>query len=184
MDLEAIAFTGDEENVGGINHLEVYLIDRSKLTTIGEPPALDADTPPADFDTLMKIVDPHVPAGASDGFRKITVIPKTGNVESTMAGEDDGKVFNNSFTFHVKTNATKVLGLCRWAKNRDLIALVKEIGGQIRQIGGKEIPARISENTATLGGGGHDGKKHASFVIMDTQAYPAPVYDTSIPEPT
>ena len=101
MDLEAIAFTGDEENVGGINHLEVYLIDRKNLTTVVDPPNLDASTPPADFDELMKIATAHTPA-SGQGFLKIEVIPKTGNVESTLVGEDGGKAFQNNFAFHIK----------------------------------------------------------------------------------
>ena len=182
MNLEAIAFTGDEENVGGINHTELWLIDRDLLDTISEPPKMDADVPPTDFDALMTIDTAHVPATGA-GFRKIMAIPKTGNIESTLAGEDDGKVYNNAFTFQVKTNQAKVLGLLRWAANRNMVVLVKEIGGQIRQIGGKEIPARLMEATASLGGGGHEGKKHAAFTISDTQAYPAPIYSAAIPEP-
>ena len=101
MNLEAIAFTGDEENVGGINHTELWLIDRDLLDTISEPPKMDADVPPASFDALMTIDTAHVPATGA-GFRKIMAIPKTGNIESTLAGEDDGKVYNNAFTFRLK----------------------------------------------------------------------------------
>lgn len=182
MNLEAIAFTGDEENVGGINHTEVYLIDRKELDTVEAPPGLDDDPAPADFDTLMKIASPHVPA-MGKGFLKVEVIPKTGNIESALAGEDGGKGYTNSFSFHVKGNSTKALGLLRWATNREIIALVKEVGGQIRQIGGSEIPAMLSEATSSLGGGTHEGKKHVAFTISDYQAYPAPVYAGAIPEP-
>mgnify|MGYP000132568581 CR=1 FL=1 len=182
MDLEEVGFTGDEENVGGINHTEVYLIDRKHLDTIETPPGLDDDPAPADFDTLMKIGTAHTPA-TGKGFIKIEVISKTGNVESTLAGEDGGKGYNNAFSFQVKGNSTKALGLLRWATNREIIALVKEIGGQIRQIGGSEIPAMLSEATSTLGGGTHEGKKHVAFTVADYQAYPAPVYDTDIPVP-
>lgn len=179
MNLENLAFTGDEEVVGGVNHTEVYLIDRKKLTTISEPPTLDAA---ADLAEAATIAAAHVPE-ANLGFLKLQVIPKTGNVESVLAGEDDGKVYNNSFTFSVKGSSATALGLARAAKNKDLIALVKEIGGQIRQIGGKEIPARLSEATATLGGGAHDGRKMITFVISDTQGYPAPIYNAAIPLP-
>lgn len=182
MNLEAISFTGDEENVGGINHSEVWLIDRKLLDTVQSPPGLDDDPAPADFDTLMTIDTAHVPA-TGKGFLKIEVLPKTGNVESTLAGEDGGKGYNNAFSFQVKGNSTKALGLLRWATNREIVALVKEIGGQIRQIGGAEIPGMLSEATSSLGGGGHDGKKHVAFTIGDYQAYPAPVYSAAIPEP-
>lgn len=183
MNLEEIAFTGDEENVGGVIHTEVWLIDYKKLTTIGAPPKMDADTPPATFDALMKVATAHVPV-ASEGFRKIEVIPKTGNIESVLSGEEKGKGYANSFTFQVLGNSTKALGLARWAANRDLVALVKEQGGQIRQFGSDVIPAMLQEATATTGGGGHDGSKHVAFTISDYQAYPAPVYDQAIPTPS
>lgn len=178
-DLASIAFTGDEENVGGVNHTEVYAIDRNDLDTIEEPSDLTTAVDLAEAGTISAA---HMPA-TGKGFLKLQVIPKTGNIESTLAGEDDGKVYNNAFTFAIKTNKPEVVGLARWMKNQDMIFLVKEIGGNIRQIGGKEIPGRLTEATGTLGGGGHDGRKQISFTISDTQAYPAPVYTGAIPEP-
>lgn len=180
MDLETIAFTGEEENVGGIVHTDVWLIDRKLLDTLEDPPALDTAAGLAEAATIAVA---HVPA-ANEGFRKIEVVPKTGNIESTLAGETGGKVYNNVFAFGVKTNSAKVLGVCRWAKNRELVAICKEVGGPYRQIGSKEIPAELAELTASLGGGGHDGRKMVNFSISDTQAWVAPIYDAAIPEPS
>ncbi|MCO6501345.1 MAG: hypothetical protein J5I47_13350 [Vicingus serpentipes] len=167
-----------QDNVGGIRHTEIYFAATDWFADNGiKKPSTHLGA--TSLEDLATISTSHVLL-TGYGFMKITATPKTGNVESTLAGEDDGKVSNNKFTFMKPGSKAEVLGFQRKFQNRDGIWLVKEVDGQIRQIGSEEIPARMASVTNTLGGGGYDGKKGSTFEIEDFNAAPAPVYTGDI----
>lgn len=175
--LADLAWDG-QDNVGGVRHQDIYFAasDWFAANGIKAPKSFSVATA---LEDLATISETHA-FKTGYGFMKITATPKTGNIESPQAGEDDGKVFNNTLAFVKPGSKGEVLGFQRKFQNRDGIWLVKEVDGTVRQIGSEAIPARMSAVTNSLGGGGHDGKKGATFEIMDFQAYPAPIYTGTI----
>lgn len=167
---------GGGDNVGGIQHTQIYFAAIDWFSAIKKPPTQSAATTLA---SLITISENHTFL-TGYGFMKIKATPKTGNIESPSAGETDGKVVNNVFTFMIPGSEAAVGGFRRKFQNRDGIWLVKEVDGTIRQIGSEEIPAIMETVTGTLGGGGHDGKKGRTFEIHDFQAYEAPIYTGTI----
>lgn len=175
--LSEIAWGGGD-NVGGIQHTHIYFA-ASDWFAAGGIKKPKTQSVAATLAELATISENHV-FETGYGFMKLRATPKTGNVESPSAGEADGKVVNNVFTFMVPGSDAEVAGFRRRFQNRDGIWLVKEIDGTVRQIGSEEIPAIMETVTGTLGGGGHDGKKGRTFEIHDFQAYEAPVYSGTI----
>ncbi len=175
--LQNIIFTPDDEgdNQGGIRHEFILVADLDDMSTVSEPASMDAASTFAELATIS--VD-HV--FDQNGFMKIKATYEEGDLECAMAGEMDGKVFNNKLSFSIPGQAADHLGFKRWAKDRDLICLVQDKAGVYRQIGSIATPARFEEVTGSLGGGGSQGKKGTSFVISDHQPYPAPIYTGAI----
>lgn len=167
----------ESENVGGIQETEIYYILRKDLDTLSEPVDFDSASTVAEMATISAA---HVPASGK-GFKKITAIPETGEVASAMEGELDARVFKNSFNFSIKGNKDQVLGVQRQLKDKDMIVLVREFNGQLRQIGSKRHGARFETATGTLGGGARNGRRHNAFSIYDYAPYPSPVYSNEIP---
>lgn len=169
---------GGGKNLGGIVHTEIYVAKKSWFAEGGIKAPKDnlGATALADLATISET---HAFL-TGYGFLKLKATPKTGNIESASAGELDGKVKNNIFSFMIPGADAEVLGFERFILNEDLIVLVKEACGQYRQIGSECVPARIENSTHTLGGGGYDGKKGTTFEIHDFQGYSAPVYTGSI----
>jgi hypothetical protein len=167
-----------QDNVGGIQHTQIYFAayDWFAANGIKKPKSHLAATTLAELATIS---DDHA-FKTGYGFMKFRATPKTGNIESPSAGEADGKVANNTFSFMMPGTKAEVLGFRRKFQNRDGIWLVKEEDGTIRQLGSEAIPAIMETVTGTLGGGGHDGKKGTTFEIVDFNAVAAPIYTGSI----
>ena len=175
--LAKVAWSGGD-NIGGIRHTEVFWAawDWFEDNGIKSPPKNIGAT---NLEDLATIAVDHV-FKTGYGFMQLKATPKTGNIESASAGEADGKVKNNIFTFLIPGSDAKTLGFERLVMNRDGILLVKEACGQVRQIGSECIPAMLETSTHSLGGGGHDGKKGTTFEFHDFAPYSAPVYTGAI----
>lgn len=169
---------GGGDNVGGTRNKKIYVAKASWFAANGIK-APKSHSVAVTLAELATISENHA-FETGYGFMDLTITPRTGNIESPMSGELDGKVKNNVFSFMIPGSEAKVLGFERFVMNEDLIVLVPEVDGTYRQIGSEAIPARVETTTHTLGGGAHDGKKGTTFEVHDFAAYSAPIYSGTI----
>jgi len=174
---ENIDFCADQENPAGISPVEIYAARVIDFETIIKPAALGVATT---LELAGSIVDPHAfPAGK--GFFKINILPDTGSVETTNEGEKGSKTNTNVFSGTLPGNSARNIGFIRKYQNVGMIFLVKQINGEIRQIGSEDSPAYLTEASGTTGlkAGDINGMP---VKFADVQSYPAPVYTGTITE--
>ena len=120
--MKSISFGGGE-NVGGTRHIDIMIAKREWFATIGETKNReDALT----FEELVTISTDHTFL-TDYGFIKTKITPKTGNIESASAGEMDGKVKNDIFSFNVAGSTAEVLGFEKYFLNEDLDLMGKHL---------------------------------------------------------
>jgi len=160
------------EPVAGLSS-EVLIAPIKDFTVIGEPPpTLDAYVNVAD---LATVTTAHTfPVGK--GFTSINGVEETGNIKTTMIGDNEGHLFQNEAVMEVRGSSAELLGYLRLVKNLRFIAMLTEIGtGNVRQMGSKLMPARFSGIEAAIEAA-MEGKNSVTITMMDKQKWPAPVY--------
>ncbi|MGB5818830.1 MAG: hypothetical protein WBG90_05045 [Saonia sp.] len=174
---ENMDFCADQENAAGISPVEIYAARVQDFDTIEKPLALGVAT------TLVEagsITTAHT-FTAPKGFFKMSILPDTGSVETTNEGEKGSKTNTNSFGGTIPGNSARNVGFIRKYQNVGMIFLVKQINGDVRQIGSEDSPAYLSEASGNTGlkAGDING---IPVKFSDVQAYPAPVYTGAITE--
>lgn len=160
------------EPVAGLS-TEVLIAPVKDFTVIGEPPAtLEGYEDVAELATVS--VAHTFPVGK--GFTSINGVEETGNIKTTMIGDNEGHLFQNELAIEVRGSSAAIQGYLRLVKNLRFIALATEIGsGNVRQIGSKLMPARFSGIEAAIEAA-MEGKNSVTITMMDKQKWPAPVY--------
>ncbi|WP_421801773.1 hypothetical protein [Flagellimonas sp.] len=174
---ENIDFCADQENPAGISPVEIYCARVIDFDTIEKPTALGAAL------TLVEagsITAAHT-FTAPKGFFKINILPDTGSVETTNEGEKGSKTNTNVFSGTLPGNSARNIGFIRKYQNVGMIFIVKQINGEMRQIGSQDSPAYLTEASGTTGlkAGDINGMP---VKFADVQSYPAPVYTGTITE--
>ena len=170
-----ISFAGGE-NVGGVQHSQFYLARLDWFLSIKKTKTRDTAVTAAE---LVTISDSHT-FNTGYGFIQVTATMKTGNLESKSAGDLDGKVKNDVVSFAIAGSKASQLAFEKDNLNEDLILLITEIDGTVRQIGSAEIPARMETTNHSIGGGGFDGKKGSTYEVHGWGAGSAPIYTGAI----
>ena len=174
---ENIDFCPTDESVGGTSEVDIWWCEHKDFDVIAEPPALDVAVSYAEAATIS---DPHT-FTAPNGFKKLAILPDTGQVESPHQGEKGAKSVANAFMATIPGVSPRNVGWLRRHKNVGMIFLVRERNGNLRQIGGKTNPAYIEEATPASGLKAED-INGIPVKISDVQAYAAPFYTGAITE--
>lgn len=177
--LEHIDYCPTDEIAAGVSEVEIYVAPAADFDTIQEPAALNVAT---SYEEAATIDTAHA-FTAPKGFIKLNTLPDTGIVESALVGEKGSKSYSNSYSGTLPGTSARNLGFGRKVKNQGLIVLVKQTNGDIRQIGSAVKPAYFEEFNPTSGAKPED-INGIPFKISDVQAYPAPVYTSTITEAT
>lgn len=174
---ENMDFCADQENPAGISPVEIYAARVQDFDTIAKPLALGVAVSLVEAGSIN---DPHT-FTAPKGFFKINILPDTGSVETTNEGEKGSKTNTNYFGGTIPANSARNIGFIRKYQNVGMIFLVKQLNGDVRQIGSEDSPAYLSEATGNTGlkAGDINGMP---VKFSDVQAYPAPVYTAAITE--
>lgn len=174
---ENLDFCPTDESIGGVSNVDIWWCEVKDFDTIAEPPALSV---PTSYAAAATISDPHT-FTAPAGFKKMGVLPDTGQVESPHQGEKGAKSVANAFMGTIPGVSPRNVGWLRRHKNVGMIFLVTERNGSIRQIGSKVNPAYIEEATPNSGLKAED-VNGIPIKISDVQAYAAPFYTGAITE--
>ena len=174
---ENMDFCADQENAAGVSPVEIFAARVQDFLAIIKPLALGVAVTLEEAGT---IVGPHT-FTPPKGFFKMSILPDTGSVETSNEGEKGSKTNSNSFSGTIPGNSARNIGFIRKYQNVGMIFLVKQINGDIRQIGSQDSPAYLSEASGTTGlkAGDING---IPVKFTDVQAYPAPVYTGAITE--
>jgi len=174
---ENMDFCADQENAAGISPVEIYAARVIDFDAIIKPLALGVAV---SLEEAGSITGPHT-FTAPKGFFKISILPDTGSVETANEGEKGAKTNTNSFSGTIPGNSARNIGFIRKYQNVGMIFLVKQINGDVRQIGSEDSPAYLSEASGSTGlkAGDING---IPVKFTDVQAYPAPVYTGAITE--
>lgn len=155
---------------------EVLFAERADFETVVDPKSMCGTGAAATLDELAEIPSPGHVLKAGKKLNKLTTVQETGEVTTTQIGEKKRRLFENQVSIQVAGSSSKLLGFMRWAKNRDLIFLVREVGtGNYRQFGSNLLPAWTESQEHKIEANA-EGNVSATIVIKDKQKYPAPIY--------
>ena len=171
MDLEDVVWPNGQNNDGGLATV-LYVARASDFTTIRWIP--DA---PASLEEKVTITTDHVFASGKC-FKKISCTLEKGQLVSTLGGERNSHSYENMATIAQPGNKKLMLGLLEEFKNDDLIVLVKELDGQVRQLGWEDVPAHLDTGETTTGTAVTDFK--GSTLTFKSIGRIAPVYEGEI----
>jgi len=174
---ENVDLCAGQESPAGVSSTEIFAARISDFETVAAVPEVDQATT---LSEACEISDSHIfPEGK--GFFKVNILPETGYVECANEGEKGSKTNKNMFAGTLRGNSSRNLGFIRKYQNQGMVFLVREINGQLRQIGSTVSPAYMIEaapNTGTKPG----DVNGIAFKFEDIQSYPAPVYLGTITE--
>lgn len=171
LDLEDVVWPNGQNNDGGLATV-LYVARKSDMTTIRWVP-----DSPADLEAKVTITTDHVFASGKC-FKKVSCTLEKGQLVSNLVGERNSHSFENMATVGFAGNLKKALGLLEEFKNDDLIVLVKELNGQVRQLGWEDVPAHVETAETTTGQAVADFK--GTNLTFKSIGRIAPVYEGAI----
>ena len=175
--VENLDYCPTDEIAPGTSETDIYIAFKKDIDSIAEPPAMDVAT---SFEQAATISGTHAFSGGN-GFFKVSILPDTGQVDSTGVGEKGAKSFQNSFSGTLPGTSKRNKGFARKAKNLAMIVLVKTATGEYVQLGSGKRGAFLETFDPSTGAKAED-VNGIPFVIQDIQPYCAPVYEGSITE--
>jgi hypothetical protein len=172
IDLADILHVSGSDNTAGVQQKVMF----AKLEDIDILPQPDVDDSAGSgaLDGLVTISQ-NIRMKPYKKFNELYVTLETGKIDSNSQGELDGMSFKNVLDFFHPGSSAQILGFAQWAKNSDLIFLVPESDGQVRILGHKGYPAKMTKAQVTTGAKGAD-RKGNGFTFESTRKGPAPIF--------
>jgi hypothetical protein len=168
------------ENVGGSceptgSLSKIWVADYNHATTIPELPAICGDTPAASLEAAGTI-DADIVFGTDQGFVELDFIDETGSLNAPMAGNRQGRIFENTAVCEIEGSTAKLIGLSRVLKNKDLLVLIEMADtGEKRLLGANRMPAWC-EGLENVVEAAREGKNGFTLTFKDKVKSPAPIY--------
>ncbi len=155
---------------------EVLYAERGDFETVLDPKSLCGTGAAATLDELAEIAVAGHTFKVGKKWNKLTMVAETGEITTTQIGEKKRRLFENQVSVQIAGSSSKLLGWMRWAKNKDLIVLVREVGtGNYRQFGSDLLSAWTESQEHKLEAAA-EGNNSTTVVVKDKQKWPAPVY--------
>lgn len=176
------------EDVGGVScepmagvSTEVFYAERSDFESMIDPKNLCGVDAAATLDELGEIAAPGHVFKAGKKWNKLTTVQETGEVTSTQIGDNKKvRLFENQIAIQIAGSSSKLKGWMRWAKSKDLIFLVREVGsGNYIQFGSDLLPAWIDAQEHKIEAVA-EGNNAVTVTIKDKQKWVAPIYKGDI----
>lgn len=172
MNLEDIDHTDGSDNTAGIGQ-DIWVAKLADIETMPSP-ILDDSTGNGVLSDLVTISD-NIVMKAGKAFNKIRVTLETSALDGVIQGNMDGKSFKNSISGQIAGNKAQALGFLQWAKNSSLIAIIEELDGQVRVLGHRAYPAKLTAGSANTGAKTADDRA-VKFTLESVRKGPAPVF--------
>lgn len=172
MNLEDIDQTDGADNTAGIGQ-DIWVAKLADIETLPVP-ILDDSAGDGSFTDLVTITD-NIVMKAGKVFNKIRVTLETSALNGDIQGNMDGKSFKNAISGQLPGNKAQALGFLQWAKNSSLIAIIEELDGQVRLLGHRAYPAKLTAGGASTGAKTTDDRA-VKFTLESVRKGPAPVF--------
>lgn len=172
MNLEDIDHEDGSDNTAGIGQ-DIWVAKLADIATLPTP-QLDDSAGTGNFSQLVTISD-NIVMKSGKVFNKIRVTLETSALNGDIQGNMDGKSFKNAISGQIPGNKAKALGFLQWAKNSSLIAIIEELDGQVRILGHRAYPAKLTAGSANTGAKTTDDRA-VKFTLESVRKGPAPVF--------
>lgn len=170
--LADIGWENGKNNTPGIIQ-KVSYIPLSDILTL--PSVVTADpTGSGSFSDLVKVTGDLV-LKAGKQLLSIYLTDETGQVMDEMQGELDGKSFKNTLEFLHPGESDEIRGFTAWAKNSNLIFIVKTKEDKNYLFGSALSPAKMVTAPGTTGKAPAD-RKGRTFTFKFDASYPTPTF--------
>lgn len=175
---EDIGYCPSDEPTGGVSPVDGYLAD---ISWVKEEAKLKEFKEATSYDELATIVGTHTFADGK-GFLQVQILPETGEVNANGVGQKGQKSFVNEYSGTISGIGKKPSGFMRYWKNRNLIYIVRDNNGVLRQIGSVANPATFEELNLLSGKKGDD-LVGVNFKVSAPSKAAAPIYEGTIAKP-
>ncbi len=170
--LEDILWVDGKNNTPGL----VQSIAFASLAVIQTIPQVTTADPTAagTFASLVTVPSDIIMKSGKKMF-ELYLTDETGTVMDEVQGELDGKSFKNTLEFVHPGESEEIRGFAAWAKNSNLIFVVRTKEGKRLLFGNDLSPAKLITAPGTLGKAPAD-RKQRTFTFKFDASYPTPTF--------
>lgn len=173
VDTQDLTHLSGSDNTPGIQQQVFYAV-LEDIDMLPLPAQDDSASPTGTFADLVTITaDIIMKAGKQ--FHSIYVTLEEGDLKHEGQGETDSMSYKNTLEFSHPGSKAEVLGFAQWVKNNNIVFLVPEVDGQVRLLGSRAYPAKLSAAPGGTGKKSTDGKK-TTFTFHSSRKGPAPIF--------
>ena len=173
MDTQDLTHTAGSDNTPGIQQ-QVFYAPLEDIATLPAPDKDDSASTTGTFADLVTITADIIMKPGKQ-FRSIYVTLEEGDLKHEGQGETDSMSYKNSLEFAHPGSKPEALGFAQWVKNNNIVFLVPEVDGQVRLLGSRAYPAKLSSAPGGTGKKSTDGKK-TTFTFHSSRKGPAPIF--------
>lgn len=171
MDTQDLVHKSGSDNTPGIQQTIFY----TTLDNIVTLPLPDKDDSASDTGTFADLVTITKDIVVKKPLNSIYVTLEEGELKHESQGEIDSMSFKNVLEFAHPGSKPEVLGFAQWVKNNNIVFLVPEVDGQVRLLGHRAYPAKMTGapgSTDKKSG----GAKKTTFTFQSSRKGPAPIF--------
>lgn len=171
MDTQDLTHVSGSDNTPGVQQT-IYYTTLDNIVTLPLPDQDNSASPTGTFADLVTITKDIL---VKKPLSSIYVTLEEGELKHESQGEMDSISFKNVLEFTHPGSKPEVLGFAQWVKNNNIVFLVPEVDGQVRLLGHRAYPAKM-----TGAPGSTDkkaaGAKKTTFTFQSSRKGPAPVF--------
>lgn len=173
MDTQDLIHKPGSDNTPGIQQ-QVFYAPIEDILTLPAPDIDDSASDTGTFEDLVTITK-NIVLKPGKQFRSIYVTLEDGELKHEGQGETDSMSFKNTLEFAHPGTKPQQLGFAQWCKNNNLVFLVPEVDGQVRVLGTRAYPAKLTSAPGSTGKKSTDGRK-TTFTFHSSRKGPAPIF--------
>jgi len=173
VDTQDLTHKSGSDNTPGIQQT-VFYAPIEDIETLPKPDVDDSASDTGTFADLVTITKDIVMKPGKK-FKSIYVTLEDGELKHEGQGETDSMSYKNSLEFAHPGTKPEQLGFAQWCKNSNLVFLVPEVDGQVRVLGTRAYPAKLTSAPGSTGKKSTDGRK-TTFNFHSSRKGPAPIF--------
>lgn len=171
MDTQDLTHLSGSDNTPGIQQ-NIFYTTLENILTLPLPDVDDSASATGTFEDLVTITKDIV---VKKPLSSIYVTLEEGELKHESQGEMDSMSFKNVLEFaHPGSKGTQ-LGFAQWVKNNNIVFLVPEVDGQVRLLGHRAYPAKMTGAPGTTDKKAAGAKK-TTFTFQSSRKGPAPIF--------
>lgn len=173
MDTQDLTHVSGSDNTPGIQQT-IYYAPLEDIETLPLPDVDDSASKTGTFEDLVTITK-NIVMKPGKQLRSIYVTLEEGELKHESQGEMDSMSFKNVLEFAHPGSKPAQLGFAQWVKNNNIVFLVPEVDGQVRLLGHRAYPAKMTGAPGTTDKKAAGAKK-TTFTFQSSRKGPAPIF--------